>query len=146
MNRMNQKGVGLLETIAAIAILSFVIVSIFSIVINIRTQTFAANQKIHAIEIGTSIRDQIQNELDYNTLSLYLSEDIVITQDNHDAIDNFPVDVLSYTLDGIDYAPYITLTFHQMTENHTRFGVIDFTISINYYSNRMIEMVGVIYE
>jgi hypothetical protein len=146
MMRINRNGMGLLETITAIAILSFVMVSIFTIVINIRTQTFAANQKIHAIEIGTSIRDQIQNELDYQTLSSYLTEDVIITEDNPFAIDNFPIEVLSYTLDGVDYGSNITLTFHEMTADHIRFGVIDFTITINYYSNREIDMEGVIYE
>jgi len=146
MVRINKKGVSLLETIAAVVILSFVVVSVFTIIVNIRTQTYAANKKINAIEIGTLVRDQIQNEFLFNDLDDVLTGDIVITSNDHDAINNFPTEIFDQTLAGKDYSELITITFHEVTADHSRFGIIDFTITINYFSGREIDMEGIIYE
>jgi len=146
MLKVNNKGFTLLETVASIVIISFVVVTIFTIIVNIRTQTFAAKEEINAIEVASLIRDELQNNLDYNDLTSLLDEDLVITYDNYDVIDNFPSEVFNHTLNNKDYKDLITITFYKMTSDHHRFGVIDYKITINYFSNREIELEGIIYE
>ncbi|XMB73025.1 type II secretion system protein [Mycoplasmatota bacterium WC30] len=146
MRTMNNKGITLLETIASIIIISFVVVSIFTIVVNISTQTVAANERINAIEIGTLVREQLENNLSYSDLNTLLDGDITVTNNDYSAIDNFPNEVFSQTLDGTDFSDLITITFFEMTSDHTRFGVIDYKITINYFSNREVELEGIIYE
>ena len=146
MPSLNNKGMTLIEAIASIVIISFVVVSIFTIVVNIRTQTFAANEKINAIEIGTLVRDQLENNIGYADLDTLLAGDITVNSDDYSAIPSFPGEIFSQTLDGTDYTTLITITFFAMTSDHTRFGIIDYKITINYFSNREIELEGIIYE
>ena len=146
MLKVNNKGFTLLEAVASIVIISFVVVTIFTIIINIRTQTFAANEEINAIEVASLIRDELQNNLDYNDLTSLLDEDLVITYDNYDVIDNFPSEVFEHNFNNKDYSSLITITFYKMTSDHYRFGVIDYKITINYFSNREVELEGIIYE
>jgi len=146
MLKVNNKGFTLLETVASIVIISFVVITIFTIIVNIRTQTFAAKEEINAIEVASIIRDELQNNLDYNDLTSLLDEDLVITYDNYDVIDNFPSEVFEHNFNNKDYSSLITITFYKMTSDHYRFGVIDYKITINYFSNREVELEGIIYE
>ncbi len=146
MLKVNNKGFTLLETVASIVIISFVVITIFTIIVNIRTQTFAAKEEINAIEVASLIRDELQNNLDYNDLTSLLDEDLVITYDNYDVIDNFPSEVFEHNFNNKDYSSLITITFYKMTSDHYRFGVIDYKITINYFSNREVELEGIIYE
>ncbi len=146
MLKVNNKGFTLIETIASIVIISFVVITIFTIIVNIRTQTFAAKEEINAIEVASLIRDELQNNIDYNDLTSLLDEDLAITYDNYDVIDNFPSEVFEHTFNNKDYSNLITITFYKMTSDHYRFGVINYKITINYFSNRKIELEGIIYE
>lgn len=146
MLKVNNKGFTLLETIASIVIISFVVITIFTIIVNIRTQTFAAKEEINAIEVASLIRDELQNNLDYNDLTSLLDENLVITYDNYDVIDNFPSEVFEHTFNNKDYSSLVTITFYKMISDHYRFGVIDYKITINYFSNREVELEGIIYE
>lgn len=133
MLKVNNKGFTLLETIASIVIISFVVITIFTIIVNIRTQTFAAKEEINAIEVASLIRDELQNNLDYNDLTSLLDENLVITYDNYDVIDNFPSEVFEHTFNNKDYSSLVTITFYKMISDHYRFGVIDYKITINYF-------------
>ena len=146
MIRINNKGFTLLETIATIVIISFVVVSVFTIIVNIRTQTFATNEEINAIEVASLVRDQLQNNLDYDDLNTLLDENLIITYDNYEDINNFPSEVFNHTLNNKNYNTLITITFYKMTSDNSRFGVINYKITINYFSSREIELEGIIYE
>ena len=113
MKNLNNKGISLIETIAAIVIITFVIASSLTIIVNIRNQTYAANEKINAIEVGTMVRDNLINDLTYNELFIWLEDDTVVTNQNCLAI-QAPIscDVFNVLLDGKTYDEIIEITFY----------------------------------
>jgi len=147
MRILNKKGLSLIETIASIVIITFVMATAITIIVNIRNQTYAANEKINAIEVGELIRDQIYSEVNYAELIFWLSVDRIIDSDNcATSSAPFSCSVFSQFLDGKDYTEKITLTFYKPNADDLSYGLINFKISINYYSTRTTELVGMVYE
>ncbi|MBN2876564.1 MAG: type II secretion system protein [Bacilli bacterium] len=146
MKRLNHKGISLIETIASMVILSFVLAATLTIIVNIRKQSLAANEKINAIEIGTLIRDNIEEEVTYDELILWLDQDKTISNANCIVSSApFSCDIFQETLDGKDYQDIIQITFFQPSAQDLEYGVIHFSITITYFSIRTMELVGIIY-
>ncbi len=147
MRKLNKKGISLIEAIASIVIISFVMVTSFTIIVNISNQTNQANERINAVEVGTMIRDNIINDLSYSDLLLWLDTDKIITNENC-LISSAPFlcEIFSVTLDGTVFDDIIEITFYKPSSTDLSYGIINFKVSINYYSDTFVELVGVVYE
>jgi hypothetical protein len=148
MNCSNKLGVTLAETIASVVIVIFVFIATISIIINARNQTLASKEEIVAIEIASRIRDNITTDSIYSEVSNWMgSEDISFTLDTC-SIENPPFSCgsLSFEVEGSEYDKTVTVVFYTQTTDDLNFSVIHFSVFVNYYANREVEIVGIIYE
>ncbi|MBN2504850.1 MAG: prepilin-type N-terminal cleavage/methylation domain-containing protein [Bacilli bacterium] len=143
-----RRGFTLVEAIASVFIITLVITTAFSIVVNIRNQTIATNQKIIAIDLAGAIRDEIQNVTDYNTLALWLNgESKTIDSSNCASMETpFACTVFNRTVGGRVYDDAITIIFDAADAQSQTYKVVGFSIVIVYYQERAIEIRGIVYE
>ncbi len=147
MRLLNKKGISLIEAVASIVIITFVMAAALTIIVNVRNQTLAANEKINAIEVATMIRDDIYEQVTYAELVSWLDTDKIINSNNCAGSSTpFSCTILSYDLDGKEYTGLITITFYKPDAEDLSYGVINFKVTVNYYSTRTIELVGMVYE
>jgi hypothetical protein len=148
MKCLNKRGVALAETIASVVLITFVFITTITIIINARNQTLASKEEIVAVEVATRVRDNIVNNSVYNSVSNWMgSEDISFTQDTCSTENPpFSCTLLSFQIEGVDYEKPLTVVFYTQSTDDLSFRVINFSVSVNYYSTRKIEITGVIYE
>lgn len=148
MKRLNKRGVVLAETIASVVLITFVFIATITIIINARNQVLASKEEIVAIEVATRIRDNIVSDSDYSSVSNWMgSEDISFTQDTCSTENPpFSCDSLSFVIDGDEYDKTVTVVFYSQATDDLNYGVINFSVFVNYYSNREVEILGIIYE
>jgi len=144
---LNHKGFSMVEAIASIFIITLVLTSAITIIINIRTQTLAANEKIVATQVGTLIRDDLIQALDYSTVSTWMNGTGKIVTSSTCGVGT-PVSCHFFTYESGDkiYDSEVTITFLSPTADDLNYQVIHFTITIVYYQSREFELVGIIYE
>jgi len=148
MKILNNKGLSLIEAIASVVIVSFVMISAFTILVNLRNQTLASQEKIQAIEAGERIRDNIYNNTNYEDLLSWTSSgNRNITKDNCDA-ENPPFSCSAIIIDilGVEFDMPYTITFFKPTTEEIEYQIINFRILIIYYSTRSFELTGIVYE
>lgn len=148
MKRLGNHGFSILESVAAIVIITFMLLTTVTIIISARNQSLAAKEEIKAIEIGTRIRDNIFNQIEYDDIqSWVVSGNQMITNGNCVSTNSpFSCDLTEVEIDGEVYSNLITITFYQQSVSDLEFRTIYFDIVINYYSIRTIELSGVIYD
>ena len=143
-----KKGFTLLEIVASIFILSFVFTSAISIFISVRTQAYATQERMRAVEAGTQIRNAFIQHTPYSIASLWLDlqqgENVSFDLEtcnpgvfNCDAI--FGIEVNGHLYDDIE----IIFT---LINDYEVYQVIHFQIVIPYYRSRTVEMRGILYE
>ncbi len=138
----------MLETVVSLTLIVLVFTTTITIIVNARNQTLAANEKIVAVEVGTRIRDNIENNSNYTSMSGWIGLlDKTIDIDNCPAMNPpFSCDLLSYDINNVEYDKTITVVFYAQSADDLEYGVINFTVFIEYYKNREIEINGVVYE
>ena len=146
-----KNGFTVIEAVAAIAIISFVLVTSITLLINILNQNKAQQAQLNAIQYATMIRDDIQSELLMTEASFLMSQDHPLISSNYSTI----LSTLSITSIVINDAfnqvsnPYYdktTITFISSTYNSALdITVIEFSVAIEYYTNRTLEIEGIIY-
>jgi prepilin-type N-terminal cleavage/methylation domain-containing protein len=144
-----KKGFTLLEIVASIFILSFVFTSAISIFISVRTQAFATQERMRAVEAGTQIRNIFIQNTPYSIANLWLSthstsQEFVFDKDTCDqevfnCNELFSVSVNDELYDDIQ----IIFT---VINDYELYQVIHFKILIPYYRTRTVEMRGILYE
>ena len=144
---LNHKGFSMIEAIASVFIITLVITSAITIIINIRNQTLAANQKIVATQVGTLIRDDLIQTLDYATVSTWMNGTSKTVTSTTCAVGT-PVSCtfFQYASNDLVYDEELIITFLTQTADDINYQVIHFTITIVYYQTRELELVGMIYE
>jgi len=148
MKILNKNGLSLIEAIASIVIVSFVMISAFTILVNLRNQTLASKEKIQAIEAGERIRDNIYNNTNYNDLLDWTdSGNISITKD-HCNVESppFSCDIIIIDILGEDFDMPYTITFFKPSIEDMEYQIINFKIQITYFSTRTFELTGIVYE
>lgn len=148
MKILNNKGLSLVEAIASVVIVSFVMISAFTILVNLRNQTLASQEKIQAIEAGERIRDNIYNNTNYDDLLDWTSSgNISITKD-YCNVENppFSCDIIVIDILGEEFDMPYTITFYKPTTEDMEYQIINFKILITYYSIRTFELTGIVYE
>jgi len=143
---MNRKGFTLVEALASIVILSFVFTAIITIIVNVRIQTIRTEERVVAIEIAKSIRDDIENDVTYAEIINNISDSsYVITQDNCGAITN-GCSFFNYSVGDRQFNDNVTITFLQSTPQSLDYQVIHFEVSIAYFRNDTLLVEGILYE
>lgn len=143
-----KKGFTLLEIVASIFILSFVFTSAISIFISVRTQAYATQERMRAVEAGTQIRTIFIQNTSYSIANLWLdtqpSGEVTMNYAscdagvfNCDAI--FSVSVNEHLYDNVS----VVFT---LINDYELYQVIHFKIVVPYFSNRVVEMRGILYE
>lgn len=148
MKILNKNGITILEAVASVIIVSFVMISAFTILINIRNQTRATQEEIQAIEVGERIRDNIINDVTYNDLFAWVNGGTKsITKGNCSTI-NPPFDCNIIVIDilGEEFDNPYTITFYKPTVSDIEYQVIHFSVEITYYFTNTVELTGIIYE
>ncbi len=146
--RLNHNGVSIIESVAAVVIISFVLITVFTIIVNARNQSLAAQEQSFAIEVASRARDNLINNGDYAALSSWMNggSKTITSTDCSLEIPPFSCDLLLIDLNGTTYDNEITVEFLAQTADDLQFKTINFTVSIVYYANRTVQIEGIIYE
>jgi len=148
MIKLGKKGFTLIEAIASIFIVTLVLTTAISIIVNIRRQTFATNERIVAIEVASRIRDNVINETNYNELSIWQNGLLqTVDSSNCSLLDPpFSCDLFTYTANGKTYDTSVSIVFYAPTAESITYEVVHFSVFINYFADRSIESTGIVYE
>ncbi len=148
MIKLGKKGFTLIEAIASIFIVTLVLTTAISIIVNIRRQTFATNERIVAIEVASRIRDNVINETNYNELSIWQNGLLqTVDSSNCSLLDPpFSCDLFTYTANGKTYDTSVSIVFYAPTAESITYEVVHFSVFINYFADRSIELTGIVYE
>ena len=78
--KINHKGFTVLEAVASVFIVSLVLTTAISMIVAMRSQAQATEDKRDAVEIGTLIRNDIERNYTYqNLIALVAESDLIIT-------------------------------------------------------------------
>ncbi len=146
--RLNRYGFSVLEAIASIAVITLVFTTALVMILSMRNQVTATENKRIAIDVASSIKEDLERSLDYTNLSVWLDN---TTKDiNHITCGEFnsPVSCQIFTDNQTDVilAESINITFNAQTEPMITYKIIEFQITIQYYKTRTITIEGVLYE
>ncbi|MBU1141638.1 MAG: hypothetical protein KKG64_03860 [Firmicutes bacterium] len=146
--QLNHQGFTVLEAIASVFIISLVLTTAISIVINVRNQTEATNERILAVEVGSRIRDDLINNSTYDEISVWMNGGgVLVTSSTCASLATpFSCDIFTYTSNNRVYDETMTLSFIAPTVESTQYQVIHFEIIIEYYPHRFLTLEGIIYE
>ena len=147
----DKKGMSLIEAVASNIIIALVIITTMSIIINLRLQSAIAEERYRAYQDANLSREQIIDRLFYvDALAAIevalgrssLDGDTWILTDTAAQAScplNFPCGYM-FDLNGNDYNSQITFVVASKT-----LRLIEFTIDVEYFSNRHITVEGIIY-
>ena len=136
---LKKNGFTVLEAVVAIAIISFVLVSTITLLINVQNQNRALNEQINATSYATMIRDDIQYDVTITSISSQLGNNLYYL--NHPTI-------ISYVFDPLlnPYYNQTTIVFIEDSNAPSWLSVVRFSIQIVYYKDRSLVIEGVLYE
>lgn len=144
---LNRRGFSVVESIAAIFIITLMITSSLTIIINIRNNTLAANERIIATEVGSLIRDDLINTLAYNPTNLWMNgSEKIVTSNTCGGTSPVSCDFFTYSSNNNVYDTELVITFQMQSSDDLLYQVIHFTVEITYFKTRKITLVGMIYE
>ncbi len=145
---LNHRAFTVLEAIASIFIISLVLTTAVSIVVNVRNHTLASNDRIVATEVGTRIRDDLVNNNTYADVSLWMNDqEVTVTSLNCASLSApFSCNLFAYESNGRIYDETVTIVFLIPTVESIQYQIIHFEIIIEYYPHRFLTLEGIIYE
>jgi predicted PurR-regulated permease PerM len=147
MRRLNHHGFSLIEAVASVFIITLILTTAITIIINVRNHTQATNNRINAIEIGTQIRDNLINDTSYVNLSTWMNG-TQKTVNHLTCGGSSPIscNYFNQFLNGVSISNQIVITFFAQTANDITYQIVHFEITITYYSTRTITLEGMVYE
>jgi hypothetical protein len=146
MHKLNHKGLSMLEAIASVFIITLVLTTAISIIVSVRNNTIATNERIVATQVGSQIRDEIISSSDYDTVSLWIGETEKTVTSSTCSSSPFGCTPFEFEANNEVFDTNLTIVFLAPTAQSSQYQIIHFTIIINYYSSRTIELEGIIYE
>jgi hypothetical protein len=146
MPKLNHKGLSMLEAIASIFIITLVLTTAISIIVSVRNNTLATNERIVATQIGSQIRDEIVSTSTYDAVALWMSGTEKTVTSSTCSSTPFGCTPFEFEANNNIYDTNLTIIFLTPTAQSIQYEIIHFTIIINYYSSRTIELEGIIYE
>ncbi len=141
-----KNGFTVLEAVASVFIVSLVLITAMSIILTMRNHAIRTEEKIKATDLGSVIRYDLEHDYDYQIISNWMdNQEQIVTYLN---CDTSPIEcsLFDQVIEDKDYASLITLRFLEPTEQSVSFKMIHFEITINYYQEQTITLIGVIYE
>lgn len=144
-----KNGFTVLEAVVAIAIISFVLVTSITLLINILNQNKAQQAQLNAIQYATMIRDDLQ--IDLLVTDAALIGETPLDSTNYTTVLSTLVITSIVINDAFNQAsnPFYDktiITFIDETFNATlNLTIINFMVQIEYYPNRTLTIEGVLY-
>lgn len=144
----NKRGFSVIEAIASVAVITLVFTTAVVIILSMRNQVTATENKRSAIEVASSIKEDLEESLDYTNLSLWIEQ--TTKEIDHVTCGDFnsPVSCLIFIDNqmGVISEDLMLITFYAQTEAMITHKIISYQITIQYYKTRTITIEGVIYE
>jgi type II secretory pathway pseudopilin PulG len=146
--KLNHRGFSILEAVASVFIISLILTTAVSIIINVRNQTEATNERIVATEVASRIRDDLVYNNTYDDMILWQNGQFVAVTSTTCSSLNTPFDcaIFQYESNGRVYDDTMALTFLAPTTESNFYKVVHFEITIEYYPRRFLTIEGIIYE
>jgi type II secretory pathway pseudopilin PulG len=144
----SKSGFTILEAVASIFLITLILTTAMLIVINMRNQATASEQKIKATDVGSLIRNDILSHTDYDELNAWLNGNEQILTSNNCSTSASPIncDVFLYDSGEKTFENEITITFLAPTAESINYKIIHYEIEIIYYNERTITLLGAVYE
>lgn len=144
----SKNGFTILEAVASIFLITMVLTTAMMIIINMRNQSIATEQRIKATDIGSLIRNNIFSHTDYNDLNTWLNGNSkTLTYANCSASDSpIDCDVFLYNSGETTFEDYLTITFLEPTTESMSYQIIHYEIEIIYFNGRSLVLTGAVYE
>lgn len=146
---MNKKGLTMIEAMASIMIVSIVMVTTMTILVNSRMQARVNQERLVASQVGVMLSNTVtaymSNVTNYNALVLLIDnqDSILLTTDScsvsFDA--NFCERLYSSVVNGKTYDDSII----DIRVYRPISGIIKVTLEINYHMDRLVSIEGFIY-
>jgi len=148
MHILNKKGFSVLEAIASVFIISLVFTTAFTIIVAMRNRTIATEEKRYAVEIGSSIRDEIVQNYTYQVIAPWiLNGEKTVDYLNCRDLDNpISCSLFEYEANNQIYDDQVDIIFLAPTQESINYKVIHFQIIIEYYKGLTVILEGIIYE
>ena len=159
LSGISKRGFTIIETVAAITILSLVLVSTFAIAINIRIQLLAQERRLLAQQEITLVRSQVMARLDVDDVEPFLTarpnNPVIIARSstvNELLIDGSPVSCETSAFESLCYVFEDEYHFQDDIEVvlglRTQSGgivLIEITVRVDYHVNRSTFVEGVVF-
>ncbi|AUD64975.1 hypothetical protein BK011_04515 [Tenericutes bacterium MZ-XQ] len=142
----NKNGFTVLEAVASVFIVTLVLITSLSIMLTMRNHAIRTEEKIKATDLGTVIRYDLEHDYAYQTILNWMNNDEKIVSNLNCDVSPLDCSLFNHIIEEKDYAPLITIRFLEPTEDSIYFQMIHFEITINYYKEQTVTMIGVIYE
>lgn len=142
----NKNGFTVLEAVASVFIITLVLITSMSIILTMRNHAIRTEEKIKATDLGSVIRYDLEHDYDYLIILNWMnSEEKMVTYQN---CSDTPIgcSIFNHIIEEKDYSSLITIKFLQPTEESIYFKMIHFEITIDYYQEQTVTLIGVIYE
>jgi competence protein ComGC len=139
-------GFTVLEAVASVFIVSLVLITAMSIILTMRNHAIRTEEKIKATDLGSVIRYDLEHDYDYTVVLNWIdNQEQIVTNLN---CDTSPIEcsLFDQTVEEKDYSSLITIRFLAPTAESLNFKMIHFEITINYYQEQTVTLIGVIYE
>ncbi len=137
---MNRRGVSLMEVVIGIFLVSLVVLSGITVLINARFQAEATKNRQIANQYGNLIRSEITSTTSFDDVIVLMNnENLVISSDNCNSYS------LPFSCDIFTFVEKVEITFIYPDVTQTSLKLIRFTIKLFYYETRFIELEGIIY-
>ena len=139
-------GFTIIEAVASIFIVTLVLTTAMAIVLNMRNQAMASEQKIKATDAGSLIRNDISRNYIYRDINDWLDDQSKTL--TYDDCTNATIDcsIFNDSNDERYFDNEITITFIRPTSEDISLKAIRYEITITYFKERTLTMIGVIYE
>lgn len=145
-----KNGFTVLEAVVAIAIISFVLVTSITLLINILNQNKAQQAQLNAIQYATMIRDDLQIDLLVTDASSLIGEAPLDSTNYTTVLSTLGITSIvindAFNQTSNPFFDKTILTFNSEVFNTIlNLNVVYFTVSVEYYPNRTLEIEGIIY-
>lgn len=141
----SKNGFTVLEAIASVFIITLVLTTAMSIILTMRNHAIRTEEKIKATDIGTLIRYDLENDYTYEEINTWLYNEAVILSNDNCISSPISCQIFSHTTAEKIYDDLIIITFLQPTLLSETYEIIHFEISIVYYKDQVVTLVGAIY-
>lgn len=144
---MNKRGFTVLEAVASMVIITLVFTTAIATITAMRNQAIATENKRVAVDIASSMRDDIIQSSNYALISTWLGSAEKTVDFETCALVSSVISCDLFTLNANDVIPTdaILITFYAPTPETIQYEIIRFSVTVTYYNTRTITIEGVIY-